>query len=100
MLATAQLVAYAAAPVLEGMTEHAVGQAAIHNGHKCSTVILHDTSTCLACQLLTIAAERPEQASLPVFSDGRATLVELAASSAPRAPPLRVHTRAPPITLG
>ena len=100
VLATAQLLAYAVAPVLEGMTEHAVGHAAIHNGHQCSTVTLHEASNCLACQLLTMSAQRPDPTPLPAFGDGRATLVELAASSAPRAPPVRVPTRAPPALLG
>lgn len=97
VLAAAQLLAYAAAPVLEGMTEHAIGKAAIHNGHQCSTVTLHEASTCLACQLLTMSAQRAQSAPLPDFGDGRAAMVELAASSAPRAPPVRVPTRAPPV---
>ncbi len=100
VLAVAQVVAYAAAPVLEGMTEHAVGRTAIHNGHQCSTVTLHEASNCLACQLLTMSAQRSDPAPLPDFGDGRATLVEMAASSAPRAPPVRVPTRAPPALLG
>jgi len=86
--------------VLEGLTEHAVGQTAIHNGHQCSTVTLHEASNCLACQLLTMSAQRPCATPLPDFGDGRATLVEMAASSAPRAPPVRVPTRAPPALLG
>ncbi len=60
VLAIAQLVAYAAAPVLEGMTEQAVGRPAIHNGHQCSTVTLHEASNCLACQLLIMSAQRSD----------------------------------------
>ncbi len=100
VLAIAQLVAYAAAPVLEGMTEQAVGRPAIHNGHQCSTVTLHEASNCLACQLLIMSAQRSDPTPLPMFGDGRATLGEMAASSAPRAPPVRVPTRAPPALLG
>ena len=96
-LATAQLVAYAAAPVIEARTEHPAGPIAIERTHTAHCVRVHQPDTCLACQLGSMRARAGERTSVPA-SPTRAVATDPATSTAaqPRAPPHTVHSRAPP----
>src|SRR5712672_593875 len=64
-LAAAQLVAYAAVPVLEALTERAPGPVALERAHTASCVVLHTPDSCLACQLLSAHGQRADGACLP-----------------------------------
>jgi len=95
-LAAAQLLAYAAAPVVEAMTERAPGPVSIESGHSKTCVQVHQAATCMACQLLTLTATRGQATALPRTDTQRAVIIQLAASAAPRAPPTGPLSRAPP----
>jgi len=99
-LAAAQLLAYAAAPLIESRAERAPGPVALERTHTASCVVLHAPDSCLACQLLTIHGQRPEGACVPLAVTSReaATNPRLAAWT-PRAPPGTLHSRAPPTHL-
>jgi hypothetical protein len=100
-LAAAQLLAYAAAPALEAVGERSPGPVAIEAAHSKACAPIHQPATCLACQMLSMNAQCPAGTSLPSFGSERAASVDLVASAAaPRAPPLRFLSRAPPLTLG
>lgn len=95
-LAAAQLLAYAAAPVVEAVTERAPGPVSVESGHDQTCVQLHQPATCMACQLLTLTAHRGQSAALPRTDAQRAVFIQLAASATPRAPPTGPLSRAPP----
>src|SRR6266849_333030 len=74
-LAAAQLVAYAAVPILEARAERASGPA-FERKHSSSCVVLHSSATCLACQLCSTHGVRPtvhtvSAASLGEFAPAR-----------------------------
>lgn len=95
-LAAAQLLAYASAPALEALTERAPGPVSVESGHSKSCVQVHQSATCLACQLLTLTAHRGSHVPLPRTDAQRSVFIQLAASAAPRAPPSGPLSRAPP----
>lgn len=73
-LATAQLVAFAAAPVVEGtvaVAQMGVGLS-VDGGTSDRSVPTHDPSTCVACQLLSSVAALPQPATILV-PDGDAS---------------------------
>ena len=100
LIATAQVVAYAAAPVLEASTERAPGPHHVESatGRTCDPV--HQPAACLACHLLDVTAREVQgtRAAAPVEAQCRPADVELS-GVAPRAPPLTYLTRAPPTIL-
>ncbi len=95
-LAAAQLLAYAAAPVIEASTERSTSQVTLESRHSSSCVQVHQAATCLACQLLTMTAQQGQSAALPCTDQYHVTYQLLAASMAPHAPPRGQLTRAPP----
>ena len=71
-LATAQIVAFAVAPVLEGTLAVAqVGSGFVVDRDTTpgKSVPTHDPSTCVACQLISAVAALPQPATLFVASD-------------------------------
>jgi hypothetical protein len=70
-LATVQLVAFAAAPVLDGMTVAAqVGSGlAVDGPGPDQDFPAHDPGTCIACQLISSVAALPQPASILVPAD-------------------------------
>lgn len=96
-LAAAQIVVYAAAPVLEALTEHAPGPVALEHAHTHACVVLHAPDSCLACQLLSTLGHAARGACLPVVaSDAIAPAASTYAAWTPRAPPRGTRSRAPP----
>jgi hypothetical protein len=95
-LAAAQLLAYASAPVVEALTDRTPGPVSIESGHSKACVQIHQESTCMACQLLTLTAHRGQAATVPCTDSQRAVFIQLAASASPRAPPQGPLSRAPP----
>lgn len=99
-LAAAQLLAYAAAPVVEALTEEMPGPVSVEAAHSTTCVPVHQATTCIACQLLTFSARRAESVPVHCTREERAAPVDLTASISPRAPPAPHHSRAPPLPLG
>lgn len=100
-LAAAQVLAYAAAPVLHGVTERNPGPAHVEAASDQACVPAHAASACVVCQMLTLQARRPDPARIFVAADVahiRDNAIERPAP--PRAPPQGFLTRAPPIHLG
>jgi hypothetical protein len=96
-LATAQLVAYAAVPVVEGRTERVGGPEALERNHTATCVVLHSPISCLACQLLSAHGQRAAGASVPAsWLAGRATAVIGEAFASLRPADRSLHSRAPP----
>ena len=94
------IAAYASAPLVEALTEHAPGPVSLEATHTASCVVLHSPDSCLACHLLTTHGRRPDGAVLPlVVALERAPLAIAASSAEPRAPPRTTHSRAPPTHL-
>lgn len=100
-LGAAQVLAYAAAPVLHGLTDRSPGPAHVEAASDRSCVPAHAASACVVCQMLTLQARRPEAARVVVDAD-EAGAVEryLLLAAPPRAPPPGFFTRAPPTHLG
>jgi len=97
LLATAQLVAYAVAPVIEAQVERAPGPVSVEEGHSTHCVSVHQAATCLACQLVVTRARAAQPGRVPVLNATHAPspgAVPLARAS--RAPPRFPSTRAPP----
>ena len=100
-LAAAQLLAYAAAPVIEAVTERPSTGAHVEAAHTRTCVVLHAPDACLACQLLAVSARRPDGTCLTPERSARMPIGDRGMTSrAPRAPPGPFLTRAPPSTLG
>jgi hypothetical protein len=100
VLAAAQLLAYAAAPVLEAATERNPGPAHIEPAKPHSCVPVHEAATCLACQLLTLHARRPETTLVPAAEDVTWAIESREWYSVPTTgPPAGFFTRAPPSLL-
>jgi hypothetical protein len=99
-VAACQLLAYAAAPVVEALTETAPGPVSIERAHTASCVVLHAPDTCLACALLGVHAERPRPTCVPASAiDAPLARAALRDAAPPRAPPRSTHSRAPPADL-
>jgi hypothetical protein len=96
VLATAQVLAYAMAPVLEAVTERPQGPHSVEVAHNGSCVPAHQPTTCLACQLLTLTAQQGHSVSIPAADRHCVTFAFHLRSAAPRAPPEGPLTRAPP----
>src|SRR5262245_5691270 len=97
-LATAQLLAYAAAPIIEAQTERAPGPVAIERSHTAQCVRVHQPESCLACQLVSARARAGERTRVPELATQQASLEPAArTASQPRAPPRSTRSRAPPI---
>jgi hypothetical protein len=99
-LATAQMLAYAAAPVIEAQTEHAPGPTHIERTHSSHCVRIHQPDTCLACQLVSLRARAGERTSVPVMTSQVAASDPAARTvTVPRAPPRTTRSRAPPLPV-
>lgn len=100
VLAAAQLLAYAAAPALEAATERSPGPTHVERAKPHSCVPVHEATTCLACQLLTMHARRPEAARVPAAEDvARVVEIREWMSAPATGPPAGFFTRAPPTLL-
>ena len=100
-LAAAQVLAYAAAPVLHGLSERNPGPAHVEAATDQACVPAHAASACVVCQMLTLQARRPDPARIFVAADMAHIGDQAIALSAPaRAPPQGFLTRAPPTHLG
>jgi len=95
-LAAAQLLAYAAVPVLEASTERSTSAVSIESRHSATCVQVHQASACLACQLLTLTAQQGHSVALPCLDRNHIVFRLFADAVAPRAPPLGPLSRAPP----
>jgi hypothetical protein len=100
-LATAQAVAFAAAPVVDAIAhrQHEAGsQQQIRSPERPST---HpDGGNCPACQLVNTHAPRPDAARLALPSANAAAGVAYADAAVPDQAPLKgLHSRAPPTLL-
>lgn len=96
-LAAAQIAAYAAAPILESRVERAPGPVSVEQGHSSHCVKVHQAATCLACQLVVTRARAGEGGHVPELAAMQELpAVASEAARAPRAPPDRPQTRAPP----
>jgi hypothetical protein len=96
-LAAAQIVVYAAAPVLEALTERAPGPVALERSHSSACVVLHAPDSCLACQLLSALGQAARGTCLPVaLSDAVSPATSEHSAWTPRAPPRNSRSRAPP----
>ena len=96
-LAAAQLLAYAAAPLLESVLERTPGPAHFEAASDAPCVPTHGAANCLACQLLTLHARQPEVTRIPDSADvaaAPATAASVAFTA--RAPDTGFLTRAPP----
>jgi hypothetical protein len=99
-LAAAQIVVYAAVPVLEALTENAPGPVALERAHTSSCVVLHAPDSCLACQLLSTHGQAARGTCLPAqLSDAVTPATTSRSSWTPRAPPRSTRSRAPPSHL-
>ena len=99
-LATAQLLAYAAAPVVEALTERAPGPVSIEGTHSSHCVKIHEPATCLACQLVTLRGRAAERTRIPQLATQRVAMDAPGhRAAAPRAPPRTALSRAPPIPV-
>ena len=99
-LAAAQIVVYAAAPVLEALTERAPGPVALERAHTSACIVLHAPDSCLACQLLSTHGQVGRGTCPPVGSKELASPAASAqAAWTPRAPPRSTRGRAPPLHL-
>jgi hypothetical protein len=95
-LATAQLVAYAAVPVVEGRSERTAGPA-LERSHTAACVVLHSAISCLACQLLSAHGQRAGGATEPAsWLAVRAPAVIGEAFTSSRPPHRSLQSRAPP----
>jgi hypothetical protein len=95
-LATAQLVAYAAVPVVEGRTERSAGPA-LERTHTATCVVLHSPISCLACQLLATHGQRAGGTTVPASRLAvRAPAVIGEAFASSRSPNRSLQSRAPP----
>jgi hypothetical protein len=97
VFATAQLLAYAVAPIVEAQVERAPGPVAVENGHSAHCVKVHQPATCLACQVTTSRARAEPQSHVPELSatDAPPPSARLRVATT-RAPPARPRSRAPP----
>ena len=99
-LAAAQIVAYAATPVVEALTERAPGPVSLEPIHTATCVILHSSDSCLACQLLSVHGQRACGTSLPAAPPlAAAPDLTTRTSRSLRAPPRHLRSRAPPAHL-
>ena len=99
-LAAAQIVAYAATPVVEALTDRAPGPVAVERSHDATCVVLHSSDSCLACQLLSAHGQRARGTCLPGAPPlALAPVAMTRVSSPPRAPPRNLRSRAPPADL-
>jgi len=100
-LASAQVLAYSAAPMLEALTERSPGPTHIEAAKDASCVPVHTASHCMACQLLTLHARKPEAVRAPDQADVSSVAHQTSRDIiVTRAPPPGFRTRAPPIHLG
>lgn len=95
-----QMFAYAAAPVVEARTERPAKPSHFESAQAPNCAPAHQPATCMACQLLNVAARRSEPRNPLTGGDERAAIVVRATTSlTSRAPPLPYLGRAPPTSL-
>ncbi len=95
-LAAAQLVAFALAPVIEGMTNHDRGHPTVQVAHE-DGIPVHQDATCLACVLAAARARTPEPVRLVIGrAESRLACVPAPTVTRSLAPPPLPATRAPP----
>jgi hypothetical protein len=99
-LAAMQIAAYASAPVLEALSEHAPGPVALERAHTHSCIVLHVPDSCLACQTLSALGHSARGTCIPVaLSDVVSPTASAQSGWTPRAPPRSTRSRAPPQLL-
>jgi len=98
-LAAVQLLAFAAAPLMEAVSVEGIQQSSVvaPNAHVQGLGSSHDPATCPACQILRVSARPTEPSALTLFDADAPSRPEFEARVAPQQVPRQgFQSRAPP----